>query len=281
MAAESMDIDETSNPDSPFLDTVEGEISFFRSVMRTRPVGMHRHFHVLAIRNAIHRDTGVWVSADDIWSKLKVYYELEVLENLEIDGYDTPNSKSSSSSQHVVRSPSPSENLSLHPYFREEYTLPADSTIDAIVSARRVRATASLPSSSPAPSPPLKVTRATTAKKKGRGRGGGAGAGGGRKNAMAGLVAGDSDSSALTQESGDEGDGGVAGGEGSTRMGSVATGTDAGTEEQEQEGEDVEDEQGPAKGKKKGKKGAGASTNVRTRRSSVSAAKPPTKKRKR
>jgi len=271
MAADSMDVDASV----PFLDTVEGEISFFRSVMRTRPVGIHRHFHVLAIRNAIHRDTGIWVSADDIWNKLRDYYELEVLENLEIDGYDTPNSKSPSPSQQTVRSPSPSQNLSLHPHFRAEYTLPNDSTIDAIISARRVRSTASLPSSSPAPSPSLKITRATTAKKKGRGRGGAGG--GGRKNAMAGLVAGDSDSSALTQESGEEGDG-AGGGEGSTRMGSVATGTDAGTEEPE--GGEVEDEQEPTKGRKKGKKSAGAGTSVRTRRSSVSV-KPVAKKRKR
>lgn len=75
-----MEVD-SSNNDS-FLDTVEGEISFFRSVMRARPVGIHRHFHVLAIRNAIHRDTGFWASDDDIWRKLKECYELDALEGL-------------------------------------------------------------------------------------------------------------------------------------------------------------------------------------------------------
>lgn len=49
---------------------------------------------------------------------------------------------------------------------------------------------------------------------------------------MAGLVGGDSDSSALTQESGDEGAGA------GTPRGSVMTGTDAGTEYAEDE--DVE-----------------------------------------
>jgi MRG-binding protein len=48
---------------------------------------------------------------------------------------------------------------------------------------------------------------------------------------MAGLVGGDSDSSALTQESGDEGTTGTG------RLGSVATGTDGGTDYAE---EDVE-----------------------------------------
>lgn len=46
---------------------------------------------------------------------------------------------------------------------------------------------------------------------------------------MAGLVGGDSDSSALTQESGDESISPI------PRTGSVATGTDAGTEYAEEE----------------------------------------------
>jgi MRG-binding protein len=65
---------------SAFLDSVEGEISFFRSIMRARPVGIHRHFHVLAIRNAIYKDTGHLVSIDDIWEKLKTCYDLDALD---------------------------------------------------------------------------------------------------------------------------------------------------------------------------------------------------------
>jgi hypothetical protein len=64
------------------LETVEGEIAFFRSVMRARPVGIHRHFHVLAIRNAILKDTGQIVSTDDIWAKLRSCYDLDALEGL-------------------------------------------------------------------------------------------------------------------------------------------------------------------------------------------------------
>lgn len=47
-------------------------------------------------------------------------------------------------------------------------------------------------------------------------------------------MAGDSDSSALTQESGDEGEAGAEG----SRLGSVVTGTDGGTEEPEGEEEE-------------------------------------------
>lgn len=80
-----VDVENSSDTDGAephSLDTVQGEISFFRAVMRTRPVGLHRHFHVLAIRNAIHRDTGWWVTSEDIWRKLRDYFDLDVLEHL-------------------------------------------------------------------------------------------------------------------------------------------------------------------------------------------------------
>ena len=72
----------SDEPAEEFIDSVEGEIAFFRSVMRTRPVGIHRHFHALAIRNAIQRETGRWVPMEDIWRKLRECYDLDLLESL-------------------------------------------------------------------------------------------------------------------------------------------------------------------------------------------------------
>lgn len=71
-----------SEPESmaAFLGSVEGELAFFRSLMRSRPVGMNRHFHVLSMRNAIHKDTGHWVDIEAIWEKLKGHYDLEALD---------------------------------------------------------------------------------------------------------------------------------------------------------------------------------------------------------
>jgi len=112
----------------------------------------------------------------------------------------------------MIRSPSPSENLSRHPFFREEFALPVDEVLESLVAVRRVRATASIPSSTPAPSP-RQVSKARKSKAPKRNR---------NKADMAGLVGGDSDSSALTQESGDE----VV----FTPRDSVVTGTDAGTD---------------------------------------------------
>ena len=65
-----------------FLDTVEGEITFFRSLMRARPVGLHKHFHALSMRTAIHQDTGHYVTLDAIWRKLNDLYNLKALEDL-------------------------------------------------------------------------------------------------------------------------------------------------------------------------------------------------------
>ena len=77
-----MELRESPDPAAPFLDTVEGEMSFFRSIMRARPIGLHRHFHVLSMRTAIHQDTGRYVSIDDIWEKLRSCYNVDALESL-------------------------------------------------------------------------------------------------------------------------------------------------------------------------------------------------------
>ena len=70
-----------SSDSGDFLDTAEGEVSLFRSIMRTRPVAMHRHVHILAIHNSIYRDTGFKVPMKDIWDKLGKMYDLDALEN--------------------------------------------------------------------------------------------------------------------------------------------------------------------------------------------------------
>lgn len=213
------------------LDSVEGEISFFRSVMRARPVGLHKHFHVLAIRNSIFTDTGRVVPVECIWEKLQSCYDLEALEAAELEGYYTSGS-SHSSTPHVVRSPSPSENLSMHSFFREEYSFPPDETLDSLVATRRIRATASIPSSTPAPSPRQPSKTKPKAPKRHK-----------NKADMAGLVSGDSDSSALTQESGDEG-------AAFTPRDSVLTGTDVGTDYDEDGEQDGQPK--PTRGRKRG-----------------------------
>lgn len=70
------------SPSFSFLDGVDGEIAFFSALMRARPVGMHRHFHVLTMRNDIYRLTGRLISVGEIWDKLKTCYDLDLLESI-------------------------------------------------------------------------------------------------------------------------------------------------------------------------------------------------------
>jgi len=226
------------------LDTVEGEIYFFRSLMRSRPVGMHRHFHVMSMRNAILKGTGRAVSVEAIWNKLKECYNLEALEALvcsfqlyhplntiiQLQEVEYESSSSSSSTPVPVPSPKPNQNLAAHPAFKSEYSLPADPDIEKMIVARRMRNTISLPSS-PEPAPQMtrqgvRTRRRTLSKVD-----------------MAGLVSGDSDSSALTQDSEPEDRGQSP----KSRRGSVI-GTEGGTEDVNED-IDIEAESSPGKGK--------------------------------
>ncbi|KAH8998671.1 hypothetical protein EDB92DRAFT_2060848 [Lactarius akahatsu] len=260
-----MELRESPDPSTPFLDTVEGEMSFFRSIMRARPIGLHRHFHVLSMRTAIHQDTGRYVSIDDIWEKLRSCYNVDALESLDAEGFESPGSAHSTPS--VVDSPSPSDNLSLHPYFRKEFALPYDEALDTIISNRRMRDSASSTSLSPSPPPPPVKGR--------RGRRRGRGGGGGGSSARPPSHIHESDSSALTLESGDESV--VA----PTPKGSVnTTGTDGATEYGDDE--DVEVAASPAPsvrpGRGRGRGGRGRGTRGRGRGAESTRG---TKKRKR
>ena len=73
MAADDQDTAE-------LLKSAEGEISFFRAIMRARPIGIHRHFHMIAIQSTMFKDTGRLVPIEDIWKKVKSCYDIDALE---------------------------------------------------------------------------------------------------------------------------------------------------------------------------------------------------------
>ncbi|CAE6487685.1 unnamed protein product [Rhizoctonia solani] len=80
-----MSDDHEFEPQAPdgFLDTLEGEIALFRSIERARPVGMHKHFHMLTLRRSIRNDSGFWVNVADIWAKLATLYDLDALDDID------------------------------------------------------------------------------------------------------------------------------------------------------------------------------------------------------
>lgn len=67
------------------LRSVEGEISFFRAIMRARPVGIHRHFHMITIQSSIFKDTRSLVPIADIWQKIRSCYDIDALEAIVSD----------------------------------------------------------------------------------------------------------------------------------------------------------------------------------------------------
>ncbi|KAJ3716867.1 hypothetical protein C8R42DRAFT_724517 [Lentinula raphanica] len=197
-----------------FLDTVEGEISFFRSIMRSRPVGIHRHFHVLTMRSSIHKDTGHWVAVDELWQKLRSCYDTDALDSIDFE-YEAAMAKFLPSQVNPT-----DHDTSRHPFVREEFSLPPESTFETLISTRRVNPIPSPPSSpeTSAASPAAPKPKALRSKKKS----------GKSKASMAGLVGGESDSSDLT-DSGEEG-----------QAPSVITATDGGETVDGEADEDVE-----------------------------------------
>lgn len=122
---------------------------------------------------------------------------------------------SNSSTPQPPSSPSLSDNLAIHPYFRSEFSLPIDNYIDSLIVARRTREAES-PPSSPARSSSAPVKPKTRKRKA-------------SKADLAGLVSGDSESSDLTVESAEEDEFGKS--PSAKRGVSDSTGTDVGTEE--------------------------------------------------
>ena len=273
-----------------FLDSVEGEISFFRSLTHARPLGKHRHFRILSVRNAILKDTGRMVHIESIWDKLRKCYNIDALEaivsvrytrfrefadavkeleaehprpsnaNATATGAGTTSAAVASTSSTIHFPFSASQNLARHPFFLEEFSLPYEE-FESLFAQRRLRETASLPSS-PAPMPataegaarPASVATANVASRRPSlsSLGGATTRAAKRKIGksrlnLAGLVGGDSDSSALTQESGDEAGEEGGGGRGvvgtpkeSIAAGGTGTGTDADGRTEDGDEEDVE-----------------------------------------
>ncbi|KAJ3861892.1 hypothetical protein EV359DRAFT_83882 [Lentinula novae-zelandiae] len=249
-----------SSAETPaFLNTIEGEISFFRSIMHARPVGIHRHFHVLTMRSSIHKDTGHWVPVDELWQKLRSCYNIDALDAIELE-YEIALSNKIS-----LQSPSIDGQNIKPPYIRGEFALPSEPSLDPLISTRRVNPIASPPSSpeTAATSPAaLKVKLSRSRKKNGK-----------SKASMAGLVGGESDSSDLT-DSGEEG-----------QAPSVVTATDGGETVDGEADDDIEirdatpDTAAVKTGRRKSTTKKAATTRVRP--STTGSSTRPAKKRKR
>ncbi|KZW01498.1 hypothetical protein EXIGLDRAFT_717914 [Exidia glandulosa HHB12029] len=117
-----------------FLDSAAGETTFLKAVMRARPVGVHKHFHALSIRQRILAEAGVAIPIDELWAKLESLWNMSKLEEFEPIGW--PNDDDPGSPEHTpMRHPEPEENLFTHAYFQREFSLP-DEEFHSLLVAR-------------------------------------------------------------------------------------------------------------------------------------------------
>ena len=57
------------------------EIALYRGIIRSRPIGVHKHFHIISIANYMSQQLGETVSIQRIWQSLSTLYDLEALDN--------------------------------------------------------------------------------------------------------------------------------------------------------------------------------------------------------
>lgn len=62
------------------LDTLEGETALLSAIIFNRPVGLHKHFKMLAIIRNLETRFGCVFTNADVWHKLGTLYDLETLD---------------------------------------------------------------------------------------------------------------------------------------------------------------------------------------------------------
>lgn len=61
--------------------SMDFEIALYRAIAQARPVGVHKHFQVLAMQHSMSIELQEDVGVNEIWSKLASLYNLEELDN--------------------------------------------------------------------------------------------------------------------------------------------------------------------------------------------------------
>lgn len=266
---------QTQETPRAFLDTPAGENAFFKAVARARPVGVHKHNHMLSIRMRIQRETGVMVPDADIWDKLNTLYDLAALEQYE--GGSWPRVDVSPAPTPISH-PTETDNLRTHGFFQKEFSLVDFEDIWPLCLAR---APATSPSPSDGPPSPAETTTSARGKapargKTQRGRGGrtpSRGRGGRGRGRGAPAKGGGDSTSDLTSEDDDKSG---ADDPGESRAGStVQSGTpmdeDGDTDQSEEEDEDDAPATRRARGPKKrpAKKAPGPTPAKKKRKSNA------------
>ncbi|CAG8546069.1 5236_t:CDS:2 [Acaulospora morrowiae] len=62
---------------------VKMEIEFFRAIMKHRPVGIHRHFHMVNVHRDFNANSAVKCTIPELWERFGTYFNLSKLEELD------------------------------------------------------------------------------------------------------------------------------------------------------------------------------------------------------
>lgn len=61
----------------------QAEVTLFRGIMRYRPVGIHKNFHMICLHDYFNKNAAVQVSIDELWNKLETLYDTEALDEMD------------------------------------------------------------------------------------------------------------------------------------------------------------------------------------------------------
>jgi hypothetical protein len=82
LSLDGSDVEEDTTMTAPedVLDTPEGELALLTALIQFRPVGLSRHWAMMAILKNVQARLRCAVTSDSIWRKLEALYDLSLLE---------------------------------------------------------------------------------------------------------------------------------------------------------------------------------------------------------
>ncbi|KAG9307027.1 hypothetical protein G9A89_003078 [Geosiphon pyriformis] len=67
------------------------DIALFNAVMKSRPVGVHKHFHMIHIARDYNANSPVKCTIQQLWERLSYFFDLEALDEMEFDYVEEEN----------------------------------------------------------------------------------------------------------------------------------------------------------------------------------------------
>lgn len=76
------------------VSEVELDIAFFRSLASIRPIGIHKHFRMIALQKSVLDMTGVTIPFEELWERMEDLYDLDELDDMFDESIPFPSPRS-------------------------------------------------------------------------------------------------------------------------------------------------------------------------------------------